>query len=109
MPNPVSPVVPGLEPYEVVWSAEGCTDLPSLRGRGPNYAVWSRWQPTPEEREQLAKGADIYVMQNTFGHPFQPTAVVVAGAEASGEKKDEVIEQLGLNEELDERIFGIRK
>lgn len=35
MPTPVSPVVPGLEPYEIVWKAEGCMDLPTLRGRGP--------------------------------------------------------------------------
>lgn len=106
MAEPISPVVPGLEPYEIIIGENQpqYTPLPVLRGRGPMYAMMSRWKPTDEERQMIANGADIYISQQTFGHSFQPTCVVIAGAEASGIVKELVIEQYGLNEELDERL-----
>lgn len=34
--------------------------------------VLSEWEPTPEEREIIAKGGRIRLWTHTFHHPFQP-------------------------------------
>lgn len=106
MPKAISPVVPGLEPYEIRFGAgqPEYEALPALRGRAPSHAVLSRWKLTDDERAQIASGSDIYLSQLTFGHPYQPSSIQVAGANASAVVKDELVELLGLNEELDDRL-----
>lgn len=106
MPQPVSPVVPGLEPYEIIFGENqpGVLPLPTLRSKGPEYTVYSRWKLSDSEREALLKGADIYVFQQTFAHPFQPTALLVSHVDANEQAKAAILQALGLDEELNERL-----
>jgi hypothetical protein len=39
--------------------------------------VLSRWTLTPEQRELVASGADIYLELMTFGEPLQPTRMAL--------------------------------
>ena len=107
--EPVSPVIPGLEPYEITFGANQpeYIPLPALRGRAPQYLVLTRWKLTGEERLRIMHGEDIFLSQFTFGNAYQPVAIQVASAEASAEKKDDLIQQFGLNEELDERLRNL--
>lgn len=43
-------------------------------------AVIMAFRPSPEERQQIADGADIYVSLLTFGRPQQPV-IITAGKE----------------------------
>ena len=76
-----SPVVAGLEQFEIVFGANQpeYNPLPALVGRAPEVRVISRWVPTPEERQLIAEGADIYTSQMTFNDRFQPLNVQVGG------------------------------
>ena len=106
MPDPVSPVVPGLEPYEIVLAKNQpeYRPLPILVGRRPLYSAMARWQLTDEERRLIAEGADVYVSQMTFGHGYQPSLVTIAKATDMREVKDVIVEQFGYAEALSERI-----
>ena len=77
----VSPVVAGLEQFEVVFGANQpeYTPLHALVGRMPEVRVISRWELTHEERQLIAEGADIYTMQMTFNDRFQSMNVQVGG------------------------------
>jgi hypothetical protein len=80
--RPCSPVVEGLEHFEVE-CGKGQPDflvLPVLIGAKPNVTFISRWVPTDVERKQIAAGADIYTMQNTYGTGYAPMALAVATA-----------------------------
>jgi hypothetical protein len=107
--KPISPVVSGLEPYEIHFGVEQpeYEPLPALRTKGPHYDVMSRWQPTDEERKLIAAGADIYVTQRTFGNSYQATVVVVALDEANAAAKDKIMQAFGLDDELNERLSRI--
>ena len=109
MPEPVSPVVPGLEPFEIVFGKDQpeYRPLPALRGRRPYYAVMSRWQLTAEERKQIAEGADLYISQMTFGRPFHPELIVVAKADDLAVVHSVINEQFGYGEELIERLNNL--
>lgn len=78
--TPVSPVIPGLEAFEVsVGSAQKeFIPLPALIGQPPATSFISRWQLTDEERASIAAGADIYSIQSTFGGLFQPLLLMAA-------------------------------
>ena len=108
MAEPVSPVISGLEPYEIVF--EGGDDspfmpLPALRGRGPQYMVSSRWRPTAEERKVIAAGGDIIITQWTFGNPYQATSVaMVINRAETPEEVEKCKNALGLDDELNERL-----
>lgn len=52
--------------------------LPTLASR--DGRVVSRWQPTPEERQAISDGADIFLMLYTFNKPLQPIVMTVGGA-----------------------------
>jgi hypothetical protein len=77
--TPVSPVVEGLEQFEIVFGKNQpeYMPLPALVGSLPNTNVISRWKLTDEERTAIAAGADIYTSQMTFGSLFQPLVVFV--------------------------------
>jgi hypothetical protein len=77
--KPASPVIVGLERYEIKLG-EGQPEyqvLPALRSTTPEHAVMSRWEPSPEERQMIAKGADIFVSIWTFDNLYPPTLVRV--------------------------------
>jgi len=83
MPEPKSPVVVGLEQHETTFGGRAAgqpqyVGLPALVSRDPERRVLSRWEFTPEEREMIAAGADVYISLMTFGSPYQPTSVFVA-------------------------------
>lgn len=106
MPKATSPVVPGLEAYEIVYGATQpeYIPLPTLRGKGPTYTVYSRWVLSDEEKLAILLGADVYIMQITAGNRYQPTTMLVSRADANEDSKDEVLKALGLDEELNERL-----
>lgn len=108
MAQPVSPVIPGLEPYEIVFGPNqpDVIPLPALRGSAPTYSVISRWRFTEEERQAIAQGADIFIIQETFGHSFQPTGIggVPLPGEVTQDQLDSVKETFGLDDELTERL-----
>lgn len=81
MPTPTSPVVTGLEQFEVVFAKDQpeYTPLPALIGAPPTRTVISRWEFTPEERKLIADGADVFVAQMIGEGFLQPTSVFVAG------------------------------
>jgi hypothetical protein len=86
MPEPKSPVINGLESHETNFGGDAVGQpqyirLPALVSRDAQRRVLSRWEFTPEEREMIAQGADVYVALMTFGHPYQPTIVFVANKE----------------------------
>jgi hypothetical protein len=99
MPNPKSPVVPGLEQHEVVYAKDQpqYIPLPTLRSR--DGRVMSRWAFTPEERQQIANGADLYLTLHTFLGPLQPIQVEIISVDDSTEMRDHISERLQLPEE----------
>jgi hypothetical protein len=101
--TPQSPVVEGLEPYEIILGADQpeYQPLPVLRSAAPNYAVLSRWVPTEEERAQIAAGADIFLTVHTFGRSFPPVAMEVACKSTDPEP---IEERMQLDRELNERL-----
>lgn len=107
--QPVSPVVIGLEPYEIV-IGENQPDvipLPSLCGPSPYYVKTSRWHLDAEERALIAAGADIFLSQQSFGHAYQPTNLSITpvpGTLISMEELEAVKMTLQLDEELNERL-----
>lgn len=64
-PTPVLITSPNLETVD---------DLPAAMM--PDGAIISRWQPTDEERQAVAAGADIYVLLYTNGRPYPPMCVI---------------------------------
>lgn len=52
--------------------------LPSVVDRSQREnPVYTRWQLTDEERQQLLNGADIFLSLWTFGAPLQPVMLTV--------------------------------
>lgn len=86
--QPISPVIPGLEQFEVN-VGEGQPEfiaVPTLIGPGPQYIYTSRWELTDDERAQIAAGATIYYSQYTGGERMRPmTLSVGAGLTESSE------------------------
>lgn len=77
MPEPQSPVVPGLEPYEIVYAKDQPEYLPLPVLRSPTGILYSRWKFSAEERAAIAAGADLYVSTHTFFQPLQPIGLEV--------------------------------
>lgn len=73
------PVVDGLEAHEVVYAKNQpeYNPLRTLRSNTKECRVLSRWSPTPEQRQALAEGADIFLELLTFGNPLQPILMSV--------------------------------
>jgi hypothetical protein len=69
MPEPKSPVLVGLQPFERQYAEHQVeyNTLPALRSSENKvreegyYRVMSRWELTKEERDDIAHGADIYI------------------------------------------------
>lgn len=73
----VSPVIKGLEEFEMVIAKDqpGVEPLPALRS--PDGIVMSRWHPTEEERTAIARGEDIFILTHTFNNPLQAMSLQV--------------------------------
>jgi hypothetical protein len=69
--EPVSPVVPGTEQFEVTYAKDQpeYIPLPVLRTNG---ALLTRWRLTDEERKHIAEGGDLFVCVLHFGGALQP-------------------------------------
>lgn len=42
-----------------------------------SVSLVTRWRLTPEEREAIARGADLYVSQLNFGAPMSPLLITL--------------------------------
>lgn len=73
------PVVATLEAHETVYAKHQpeYNPLRTIRGLTDMIPVLSRWTLTPEQREMIAGGADIYLELCTFGIPLQPIRMAV--------------------------------
>lgn len=74
------PVIEGMEAEEVVYAADQPEYLPlrSLRSKGKWGRVISRWTFTPEQRQAIASGADVFLELSTFHQPLQPIRMMVS-------------------------------
>jgi hypothetical protein len=80
--TPVSPVMPGSEPIEVVLGENQpeYVPLPAVYLDTVARPMITRWRLSVEEREAVAAGADIVLQQLTFRQPFQPVNLQIVGA-----------------------------
>ncbi len=74
------PVVKDLERHEIVMAKDQpeYNPLRVLPARTNTGERLSRWTLTPEQRQAVASGADIFVELLTFNNPMQPIRIGVA-------------------------------
>jgi len=67
----VTPIVPGMEDFEVVYAKDQpeYTPLPALR---TERSLVTRWKLSDEERRKIAEGSDLFIAVMHFGGPLQP-------------------------------------
>lgn len=79
--EPVNVGMPVPEGWEEVTYAKDQPEyrpLPSLRDpRDPQGRILTRWTFTPEEREAIAAGADLYLQVLTFRQSLMPLLPIV--------------------------------
>lgn len=51
----------------------------------PGGQVLTRWRLTPEERQRILAGEDLYLRVLTFGEKLQPVSLTVGPRDWSGE------------------------
>ena len=78
---PVSPVMPGSGPIEIVLGKDQpeYAPLPAVYLNNRFCPVITRWRLSDGERKAVAEGADVVLTQLTFGNPFSPVHLQVAG------------------------------
>ena len=101
----VSPVVEGLERHESFKGGPRVgqpqyLELPCLLTQ--DGGVVSRWEPTPEEREWIAKGADIYLTIWSGDAPYPPTQIQVMDKRAAWMNPEKVGDPLAEAERADQ-------
>jgi hypothetical protein len=81
---PVSPVMPGSEPIEIVLGKDQpeYNPLPAVYLDTESHPVITRWRFTEEERRAIADGADVILTQLTFNTPFSPIHLQVVAQDA---------------------------
>jgi hypothetical protein len=69
--EPVSPVVPGNDDFEVTYAKDQqeYQPLPVLR---TERALLSRWRLSDAERQHIANGGDLFLCVLHFGGPLLP-------------------------------------
>jgi hypothetical protein len=74
------PIVDGLDHLEVVYAKNQPEYLPlrTLCSGSPDRRVTSRWTLTPDQREAVAEGADIFLTLLTYGGSVHPVMMAVA-------------------------------
>lgn len=72
--TPVSPVMPGSEAIEIVLgkNQKQYIPLPAVYLEMDCRPMVTRWRFSDEEREAIARGADLVTQQLTFKENFQP-------------------------------------
>jgi len=78
--EPVSPVVPGNDEFEVCYAKNQPEYLP-LPALGTEHAMLTRWRLTDDERKRLAEGGDLFIAVMHFGHKLQPLMPMVVTPE----------------------------
>jgi hypothetical protein len=83
--TPVSPVMPGSEPIEIILGKgqPEYSPLPAVYLDTVSCAMITRWRLTDEERSAIASGADIVLQQLTFRRGFHPVNLQVVDRDAS--------------------------
>ncbi|MFZ0662144.1 MAG: hypothetical protein WAM66_05585 [Acidobacteriaceae bacterium] len=110
MCEPQSPVVPGLEPYEIVYANNQPQYAPLAVLRSPAGVTLSRWALSQEERTAIAAGADLYLSVqlylsvHTGFQPLQPISIQVARAP----DPEQVEHDWELKRELDMRVASAK-
>lgn len=81
---PVSPVMPGSGPIEIVLGKDQpeYTPLPAVYLDNGQRPMITRWRFSDEERKVIAEGADVVLTQLTFGNPFSPVHLQVTERDA---------------------------
>jgi hypothetical protein len=69
--KPTSPVIPGNENFETVYAENQSAYMPLPTLRNEKVAM-SRWELTPEERQYLIAGGNLYIVQLHGGELLQP-------------------------------------
>jgi hypothetical protein len=74
------PVIDGLEEHEIVLAKDQPQYRPLrvLRGHTAESIVMSRWTFTAEQRDAIARGADVFLSLMTFGQPVQPVTLAIS-------------------------------
>ena len=74
------PVIEGLEAHEVVFAEHQSEYVPlrALVSTDHGRRAMSRWTLTPEQRQAIADGADLFLTLFTFGQPMQPITLAVS-------------------------------
>jgi hypothetical protein len=101
----ISPVVPGLEPYEIKIGgpSNNQPETVALIGlRSPEGRVLMRWKPEEDERTAIAAGADVYVTLETFNEPFRPLTLQVMRADVDPAL---IVQGMDLDDELAIRML----
>lgn len=81
--RPVSPVIPGYEPFEIN-VGEGQKQyipLPTIVDDSKEKRFWSRWEFSDEERRLISEGGTLMLQQLTFGNLFQPVSLQIVSKE----------------------------
>lgn len=77
--TPVSPVIAEEFAHkECVFAKDQPQYRPLPVHRTPDGVLLSRWKLTDQEREAIAHGADLFLMNWTFNQPLQPVRIEVA-------------------------------
>jgi hypothetical protein len=79
--KPISPVIKGYQQHEVIFDGKEkgvYIPLPALVLKEPGKPVLSRWTFTQEERQKVAKGADILFTQLIFDELYHPVILEVS-------------------------------
>lgn len=79
--TPVSPIMPGSQPIEIVLGKgqEAYIPLPAVYLDTEARPMITRWRFSDEERKAIAEGADVVLTQLTFQQLFQPVHLQVSG------------------------------
>lgn len=82
-------VVVGEERHEIVYAKDQPQFKPlrTLVEDRDEGGVLSRWSPTPEQRQAIAEGKDIYLELLCYHGPLTPILMFVAGDEDAEEIK----------------------
>lgn len=76
--QPVSPVLsPEFESRQITYAEHQKEYIPLPVHRNSQGVVLSRWTLTDTEREAIAHGADIFLINCTFNQPIQPVRLEV--------------------------------
>lgn len=89
--QPVSPVIPGLDAFELVIAKDQPEYQPLPALVTDVGQVTTRWEFTQEERDLIAAGGDVFLSMQTYGHSLQPVMLAVARVVQGGDTADNLM------------------